>query len=467
MQSHDQRAIKNGIQAAYEYLRSHPSTSIQYVKKVRYELSRHLGNRDPLVTPWIYSLIAALGDEQYEPYLRSQLKNYEFDPVNRTWAIASLARVSADYQQVLNSIDEDHALSYQLAAAMYQGNVNDARAVRLASDADDRLAHLWIALLFSEGRADIPISQVKELTGSRDAEVAQYALFALHRHPRTGIESVTIGPQDLMNLQPRVRRWYYQLLIKDPSNLVIYGSQIREWMASETHTHAREGLAKAFIGLRTPAAWIHDLRTWAESENDPYVLDVLSQISVINDIIKARQLDEKDHATAAAYTSSRLGSAVDLPTRREVPMQVRRGLITISVAKGMTYMDMRNQSVTVSGNDNTIGSVQGAYSTAETKQVVSRGDVSQDSARVIELLTSIAVALRQQDNGGEGAELLELAAHDIEEDSTAATSGDSKKMARLKARFRQASLALGSVAAVTADTNELISEAQKLIHVLT
>ena len=460
MRSPDPRAIKNGIQNAYEYLRVRRPTSSTWVHSIRYELSKQLGTQDPFITPWIYSLIAALGDAQYEPYLRSQLKNHEFDPVNRTWAVASLARVAEDYRQVLQEINDDHTLPYQLAAAMYRGNLNDARAVRGAADSDDRLAHLWVTLLFSEQRAEIPVAQVRELTASRDAEVAQYALFALHKHPGTGIESVTIGPQDLRNVQPRVRRWFYQLLLKDPTNLDRYGAAVQEWIDIEVHTQAREGLAKAFTRIQPSREWIHQLRSWAESETDPYVLDALRQIPSVADITRMRREEQTGDGKLIQYTVSKAGNIYYVSADSFQVTQHNNGQVIA--------MDIRDQSVNVSGSGNTIGSVQGAYSVAETHQVVRLENPLVEAApRLVELLIGIADALSQEETRGEEAQMLDLIAQDIQQDAAASDGQDETRISRLKARFKQASMALTMLAGATAGANELITQAKELIGSVT
>lgn len=454
MGSHDNRAIKNGIQGVYELLRDYPNTPTSFVNTARQGLSRHLTNQDPYVTPWIYSLIGVLKDLEYEPYLRSQLRDHEYDPVNRTWAVASLASVTEDHRQVLHEIGDELTLPYKLASAMYRGQETDAKAVRAASESDDRLAHLWVCLLFSEQRAEIPIPQIKELTGSRDAEVAQYALFALHKRPHVGIDSVTIGPQDLMGLQPRVRRWYYQLLIQDPSNLMRYGEMVRHWMTVETHTQAREGLAKGFIGTQPSREWIHELRAWAESERDQFVLDALGQIPSVNDIVTSRGSDAPKGSSepTGAEAVSDPGDAEQICARDR-----------IVVVKGGFFMDMRDQSVNISGS-NTIGVVQGAGSTATGNRFLDakQQQIFEQAPALVDLLNRIVGDLREREEHEDQAGLLEVVVQDLEKEQ--AQPVDTNVWRRMKARFAQAAQALSALAAVTTDANEVVTQAQHLIH---
>lgn len=464
MRSDDHREIKNGIQGAYEHLRANPGTSKQHVDGMRIELSRHLSNQDPLITPWIYSLIAVLGEEQYTPYLRTQLANHEFDPVNRTWAVASLANIVTDYRAVLDEIDDDLTLPYRLASAMYRGPMDDARMVREAGDTDDRLTHLWICLLFSESRAQIPVELVKELTKSRDAEVAQYALFALHKHPRTGLESALIGPQDIAGVQPRVRRWYYQVLLKDPTNLDRYRAFLLERVETETSSQAREGLAKGFIGLAVPRTWTHHLRSWAESENDPYVLDALLRVPDLRDISRRSAND------AAAQRSRD-----DLKRSEGSSDPVPGTLFNFNAERVVIMVDRRDQRVRVGGTGNTIGSVQGAYSRAVGTTVTAATDQDQDvqaiAPQLIDLLRSIALTVREQSQAAdqaevlEHAEMLELVAGDVEEEAAAVVT-EPGRLARLKARCAQAGVALGALAGVTESANHLVTQAQDLIGAL-
>jgi hypothetical protein len=468
MRASETRAIKNGIQGASDYLRAHPNTSTHFASQIRRELSRHLSDRDPFVTSWIYTLIATLGDEQYEPYLTSQLKSHEFDPVSRTWAVASLARVSGDYRQALQAINDEDLVAYQLSSAMFRYDADVGRAIRRASNNDDRLAHLWIALLFGEGRADIPVGQVKELTASRDAEVAQYSLFAMHKHPHTGAESVAFGPQDLAHLQPRVRRWFYQVLIKDPSNLERYASAILDWIANESDTQAREGLAKAFVYTRLPRTWIHELRSWAESEGDPFVLDALSQVRPLRDIVATRQSEEGGgyvHELDQAPSQRMDRGTVD-PSGGTAfgSLQIRARSVSVTFVEKASYMDKRNQSVSIRGRGNVIGAVQGAYSEADTGNVtLQAGDAQVSALHLAELLRLISAELRKHDEAYTDAEMIEVVAQDLEEESSHEPPAEGKAQ-RLRTRFRQARLALGAITAVTSDVGELISQAQRVLH---
>jgi hypothetical protein len=461
MKSSDSRAVKNGIQRAYEDLRARPNADANYVRALRRELSRHLEHHDPTVASWIYGLIAVLGDSQYEPYLRAQLADHEFDPVNRGWAVASLARISTDYRRVLSSINDDHSLPYQLAAGLYQGRFRNARTVRQAGDTDDRLTHIWVTLLFSEQVAHIPLELIRDLTESPDAEVSQNALFALHKHPGTGIEAVAIGPQDLGDRQPRVRRWYYQLLAKDPANLDRYAHQLRSWMATESDTQAREGLAKAFVGLRLPRPWIHDLRAWAESETDPYVLDALMQIKSVTDLAKAaaRQIQP---ATTAPEVHKPVGTHI----------HISNSVVTVVVKKAKV-LEVNDQRVVISGNNNTIGAIQGSGSTATVHQVIGSTEPAPErSSELEQLIARILQLLHKQgdpDNQDPEIEQRGLLAADISRDAVAQVldaADEAARRGRLAARLKQAGLLLSGVATATGDVDQLVNRAIELIHLI-
>jgi class 3 adenylate cyclase len=276
LNSEDDRHVKSGVQAICELLEEHAQIQRVHHERLRRALSRHLDSKDMYVRRWIYKAIALLGDQAYAVYLRSQLANVDSVAENRSWAIAALARVSLDFKNDLKLVDEEWTLPFRLSASMYCRTRHISRYVREASRTDDPLAHQWVGLLHGDGRAQVPLAFLKELTASDHPEVAEYAIWGLRRG-RGSLDDVALGPHDLDRAPENVRRWYYRIFVKDERNLERYASLIEDWISSEGDSKAREGLARALTEVPFSPYW-HDVLTgWQSEERDPYVRVTLAR----------------------------------------------------------------------------------------------------------------------------------------------------------------------------------------------
>lgn len=273
----DDRSIKSGIQAACELLETGAKITRTQHQRIRSAVSPHLLSNDPFVRRWMYKLIAQLGDPPYAAYLRTQLSDLDLVPENRTWAVAALAKVSLNFKSDLMAVGEDWTLAYRLSSGMFKHVGSMRKYVRDASNEDDPLAHQWLGLLHGDGRARIPMELLKELTASPHPEVREYALFGLRKRGGGSIDQTLLGPQEIVQHPPNVRRWYYRLLLNDESNLVRFGGLIEDWVEGEGDSKAREGLALGFIGLQLNQTWHQLLEDWRQVENDPYVLTALDR----------------------------------------------------------------------------------------------------------------------------------------------------------------------------------------------
>lgn len=458
MKAEDDRLIKNGIQAACELMEKFGrQLSRGQVDSIRVALSAHLGNINPHVRRWIYKLIALLGDPPYTPYLREQLRSRDLVNENRSWAVAALAVVSGDYRPQLQLIDDDHTLTYALSSAMFSRQPRLEEAVRRASCSDDRLAHQWLGLLYGDGRAPIPVQLVTELTLSPYPEVAEYAIWGLRKRRMGSISDVAFDPEEVRKFEPNVRRWYYRLLLKDSGSLSRYSHQLRSWIELETDSKAREGLAMGFYGATLNAEWVELLRSWAQVEKDPYVMDALLRRP---DIARTDRLG-RDHRilpTSKAPTPLPPDEAERFDPREPVARVSRlsRGRVyKITVYEGGTVFvgDNRDQSVNVA-NAGSIESVQGAGS--------SLSRVSNDAV-LIDVLAKLALAVREDARRSPHETELRKAADDLEQ----VLVDDPNEKGWIE-RAREKLGILGSLLAGTAiatqHTDELLKHAEDILH---
>lgn len=448
----DPRLVKNGIQSACELLEAQrPHLSRHQVDLIRAGLSDHLGSKDRWVLSWVYKLIGLLGDHQYTPYLRGQLLDRDFVAENRTWAVAALALVAIDHRKHLLDIGEELSTPYRLSASFFRPQHDTGRAINDAGNNDDRLAHQWLGLLYGETRADVPLSLITQLTASPYPEVAEYAIWGLRKRHQDSMSKVLISPDQLNAKPPNVRRWYYRMLLQDPSNIVRYSYQLRTWIGSESDSKAREGLAAGFVDVGVNAEWLDVLRSWAQMESDPYVLQALLRKRVV-----ASAIGSPPTQLAGQQDSRKRQRPVslDLPYRSQSDPQRTRLRYNVSLFRSEVFIvtDRRDQRVNVH-NSGHIGSVQGADS-----QISEAEDLVEVLWKLISLLRSEAQTSPTDDGLGQAIDDLETAVQD--------NRGGPRWHARIGARLQSIAGALAGAVAVSQSTQNLLSSAQDLVHKL-
>lgn len=388
IESPDLRLVKNGVQAACEYLEANPKARRSSIDRLKRAVSTQLREKDTQVLRWIYKFAATTGDQSYLPYLIRQL-SYDSQPENRTWAIAGIAGLGGDPRRVLQQSGDDLLPEYELAMALYASQHFKKSNVDAAFEHADELPLQWLGLLHGHGRTSLEDGQIRELTSSSSPKVVEYTIWGLRRSGSARLASVSVDVMDICSQAPNVRRWYYRLLASDPTSFDVYADSVFKWISTEDSPSAREGLARSMCEVaRSSRFWRDVAREWSKTEIDPFVKRAL----VFHSDSPSLAVQQARYDLA----SPRIG----VNDSRPAPIQ----LSIFHYSQERHIFMPQDNSVNIGVNSGTIGSVQGGRSTNTSSGDVT-GFTSEDKAAALVLLKELK---------GEGDELERLAQNAIE-----------------------------------------------------
>ena len=247
----------------------------------------------------------------------------ETDPENVSWATAALS-VHAAHSEVRKAVEQGEH-DYRGTALELAPRYFEARAgplgldvVRRVMDGDDYLQHQWLTLLRGKDPDTVAQDVIIELNRHPSPVVAEYSIWSMFRDPAGRVFDVAVRQSEVPELQPNVRRWYYRLFTKDPTNLSWPNRDVVEFaITDDPSADAREGFA---LGLRYyPGDEIgRMLVDWYKREESPLVRRALhrhfgefwKENELYRQILHAEDLSSEGYG----YSLPKLGS-----TRKELP----------------------------------------------------------------------------------------------------------------------------------------------------
>lgn len=379
-----------------------------------------------LVRRWSYKAVAELNSEaSFIPV--SKALEVESDFENQGWAVAALSRLGkyALVEEICAraglTTRKDLILSSHLWAGTW-GSQTAQNSFQLDPDIDDPLALKWAALLDGYERlpehalrAQSKNSHVLASLNTHDqADVAEYSVWALQRHPEIGLESLGVKTQDFAAQPAQVRRWLYRYVTKNDQTVAASTDAIATF-CKDTAPNAREGLAMGLAKTFSEDLPRHVV-DWFVRETDEEVRKPLLSHMVAN-AIRSHQYTEivVDVFQSAVADSDRRAIMLAAASGRPISAEFRRLEAIDRVARGQAdllqagfpllgglSLNSNNQiNITTTGDVSNINQAGRDVITAEASKAVEAMPESQGEMK--ELLQRLLAELSS--NPSVGAEL--------------------------------------------------------------
>ena len=213
------------------------------------------------VRRWHYKSIGLMQLEDSREYLTFQISTAEHDAENLSWATSALFAVAPEtYARAVASrtsrFTETHL---ELSAQLFDRSSYSpatAQQLMLLDLENSALSAKWYCLLFGYERTDSRVPKLRHpsfqlvnaFTQHHDAEVSEYAIWALWRNRILRNGTPPFNPELVLRMSSAgVRRWAYRLLAKTKALFRANVEVFHEALRMEKDEHAKEGLALALV----------------------------------------------------------------------------------------------------------------------------------------------------------------------------------------------------------------------------
>jgi hypothetical protein len=208
------------------------------------------------VDRWVLKALVEIGSREDHKFFSDAAKS-STDDENRLWAFAGLIKVSsAEEFQGFRDSYYFPSIEYVLLAACYAGKPNlVTHASPIKIENASRVVLLWACLCFAFGRSREgvfdpkfdQIEQLSELNLHHDFVVSQYSIYAMGMLDGVTFSQSKLKLHELSSKEESVRKWGYQLILKESHGLSKNMDFWNSVVSNETSDVALEGFA---IGIK-------------------------------------------------------------------------------------------------------------------------------------------------------------------------------------------------------------------------